>query len=38
VIRTTDDRGVVNLLDDRFNQSKVRDLLPTWWQVDSYRL
>lgn len=38
VIRTVDDRGVVYLLDDRFGQAKIRDLLPTWWKVDTYRL
>ena len=31
VIRTTADQGVVYLLDDRFGQSKIRDLLPGWW-------
>src|SRR5690606_4491587 len=35
VIRTTDDRGVVYLLDDRFAQAKARNLLPSWWQVES---
>ena len=38
VIRTVDDRGVVYLLDDRFGQAKIRDLLPTWWKVEPYRL
>ena len=38
VIRTVDDQGVVYLLDDRFGQAKIRDLLPTWWRVDTYRL
>ena len=38
VIRTVDDQGVVYLLDDRFGQAKIRDLLPTWWKVDTYRL
>ncbi|WP_339906422.1 ATP-dependent DNA helicase [Pseudomonas guineae] len=38
VIRTTDDQGVVYLLDDRFGQSKVKDLLPAWWKVEPYRL
>ncbi|MWV17012.1 ATP-dependent DNA helicase [Pseudomonas sp. L-22-4S-12] len=38
VIRTTADHGVVYLLDDRFSQSKVKDLLPGWWKVDPYRL
>ena len=34
VIRTTDDRGVVYLLDDRFGQAKVRNLFPGWWEVE----
>jgi Rad3-related DNA helicase len=38
VSRTTDDRGVVYLLDDRFGQSKIKDLLPAWWKVEPYRL
>jgi len=32
VIRTTSDRGVVYLIDDRFAQPQVRKLLPGWWQ------
>ena len=31
VIRTTDDRGIVHLLDDRFARPQVRSLLPNWW-------
>ena len=38
VIRTTADQGVVYLLDDRFGQNKVKDLLPAWWKVEPYRL
>ena len=34
VIRTESDRGVVYLIDDRFDQPAVRELLPRWWQVD----
>jgi DNA excision repair protein ERCC-2 len=34
VIRTEDDRGVVYLIDDRFAQPAVRELLPRWWDVD----
>jgi DNA excision repair protein ERCC-2 len=34
VIRTTTDRGVLYLIDDRFTHSKVRKLLPQWWNVD----
>lgn len=33
VIRTEGDTGVVYLIDDRFNQSRVRSLLPKWWRV-----
>ena len=35
VIRTQQDRGVVMLIDDRFGESKVRQLLPTWWVTES---
>jgi DNA excision repair protein ERCC-2 len=34
VIRTTTDRGVLYLIDDRFTHAKVRKLLPQWWNVD----
>ncbi len=34
VIRTTSDQGVVYLLDDRFTRREVRQLLPSWWQVE----
>ncbi len=34
VIRTENDRGVVYLIDDRFAQADVRELLPRWWQVE----
>ena len=34
VIRTTTDRGVLYLIDDRFTHAKVRRLLPQWWSVD----
>ncbi|WP_313209957.1 ATP-dependent DNA helicase [Stutzerimonas nitrititolerans] len=33
VIRTTEDQGVVHLIDDRFARPQVRRLLPGWWQV-----
>ena len=33
VIRTTSDRGVVHLIDDRFAQAKVKALLPRWWSL-----
>ncbi|MFZ6800077.1 helicase C-terminal domain-containing protein [Undibacterium sp. Di24W] len=32
VIRTTSDRGVIYLIDDRFKQSQIQELLPRWWQ------
>ena len=28
------DRGVVMLIDDRFGEARVRQLLPRWWAVD----
>ena len=31
VIRTSDDQGVVVLLDDRFGRADVQRLLPLWW-------
>jgi Rad3-related DNA helicase len=31
VIRTTSDKGVIYLIDDRFGQSQIRKLLPGWW-------
>lgn len=31
VIRTRDDVGVIELLDDRFGRADVRGLLPAWW-------
>jgi DNA excision repair protein ERCC-2 len=34
VIRTPSDRGVIYLMDDRFNKSEVRALLPAWWRVE----
>lgn len=33
VIRTEHDQGVVVLMDDRFQRSEVRALLPRWWRV-----
>ena len=35
VIRTQEDRGVVYLIDDRFAQPAVRQLLPSWWSVSA---
>ncbi len=31
VIRSQHDRGVVMLIDDRFGEARVRQLLPRWW-------
>lgn len=33
LIRTKDDRGVVHLIDDRYTQPAVRNLLPKWWNI-----
>ncbi len=38
VIRTTSDRGVVYLMDDRFSRSDVAALLPSWWHVEPLRV
>ena len=35
VIRTTQDRGVVFMMDGRFTQHNVRRLLPRWWHVET---
>jgi DNA excision repair protein ERCC-2 len=35
VIRSETDRGVVYLIDDRFAQPAVRELLPRWWSLDA---
>ncbi|MFC5695789.1 ATP-dependent DNA helicase [Pseudomonas sp. GCM10022186] len=35
VIRTTEDRGVVHLIDDRFARPDVQRLLPSWWAIDN---
>lgn len=35
VIRTPEDQGVIYLMDDRFNQTQVRALLPAWWKVET---
>jgi DNA excision repair protein ERCC-2 len=36
VIRTTTDRGVLYLIDDRFTHPKVRKLLPQWWKLAAH--
>jgi Rad3-related DNA helicase len=33
VIRTQQDQGVVMLIDDRFGEGKVKQLLPRWWSI-----
>lgn len=33
VIRTKEDRGVIYLIDDRYGQKEVLDLLPAWWEI-----
>lgn len=33
VIRNEQDEGVVMLIDDRFGEHKVRQLLPRWWSI-----
>ncbi|KRP71752.1 ATP-dependent DNA helicase [Pseudomonas paralactis] len=35
VIRSQQDRGVVMLIDDRFGEARVRQLLPRWWAIDA---
>ncbi|WP_085694743.1 MULTISPECIES: ATP-dependent DNA helicase [unclassified Pseudomonas] len=35
VIRTQEDRGVVTLIDDRFAEARIRQLLPQWWALDA---
>lgn len=34
VIRTPSDQGVIYLMDDRFTQPEVLQLLPNWWRVE----
>lgn len=34
VIRSQADRGVLMLIDDRFAEPRVRQLLPGWWALD----
>ena len=33
VIRTQTDQGTLFLIDDRFAESKVQQLLPRWWHL-----
>jgi len=37
IIRTPQDRGVVYLMDDRYNRPAVRRLMPSWWRVQTVR-
>jgi DNA excision repair protein ERCC-2 len=37
VIRTSSDRGVVYLMDDRFTRPEIQSLLPAWWQLKKLR-
>jgi len=37
VIRTTSDRGVVYLIDDRFTRPEIQGLLPGWWKIARLR-
>jgi DNA excision repair protein ERCC-2 len=34
VIRTTQDKGVIYLIDDRFTQGEILQLLPKWWALN----
>lgn len=38
VIRSPEDQGVIWLLDDRFGQHQVRQLLPDWWRLQRHHL
>lgn len=31
VIRTTEDTGVIHLMDDRYNELSIKQLMPKWW-------
>ena len=35
VIRGTEDRGTVMLIDDRFDEARVRRMFPSWWAPES---
>jgi DNA excision repair protein ERCC-2 len=37
VIRSETDRGIVLLIDTRFNESRYRRLFPKWWKFDRIR-
>lgn len=35
VIRGTEDRGTVMLIDDRFAEARVRRMFPSWWALEN---
>ena len=35
VIRTTEDKGIIHLMDDRYSDNKIKKLLPKWWSLQS---
>jgi len=35
VIRTTTDRGVLHLMDERYARAETRALLPGWWRAET---
>ena len=35
VIRTQQDTGVIYLMDDRFTQPEIQNLMPDWWRVQN---
>lgn len=37
VIRTTTDKGVLHLMDERYGRAEVRDLLPDWWHLSDQK-
>ncbi|MCQ9616512.1 ATP-dependent DNA helicase [Paenalcaligenes niemegkensis] len=38
VIRTENDKGTLYLLDNRYAESRLRGLLPSWWEPKTVRL
>jgi len=35
IIRTTADQGSLHLIDSRYQDERVRELLPSWWEISS---
>ena len=35
VIRTTEDKGIIYLMDDRYSDYKIKKLLPKWWSFNT---